>query len=112
MIFFPTAFFAADCFAICNALAEGIPGRVAAELLSLCGISPTQTAAAASQAASGQLVDAPLLRCVLAAEAAGGRYPATQSFLRLLTTLVSGGDVSSCMPAHPSCRLACLAVEI
>ncbi|KAI3428139.1 hypothetical protein D9Q98_006522 [Chlorella vulgaris] len=87
----------ADCFAICNALAEGIPGRVAAEMLSLCGISPTQTAAAASQAASGQLVDAPLLRCVLAAEAAGGRYPATQSFLRLLTTLLSAASPTAAL---------------
>lgn len=77
---------AGDCFAICAALAEGIPGRVVEELLSLCGISPALAAAAGA----GQAAELPLLGRVLAAEGAAGRYPATQAFLRLLTSLVSG----------------------
>lgn len=57
------------------------------ELLSLTGVSPVLAAAAAA----GEAADLPLLGRVLAAEGAAGRYLATQAFLRLLTTLVSGG---------------------
>lgn len=85
---------AGDCFTICAALAEGIPGRVVQELLSLCGISPALAAAAAA----GQAAELPLLGRVLAAEGAAGRYPATQAFLRLLTTLVSGGLAGGSVP--------------
>lgn len=77
---------AADCLAICAALAEGIPGRVAQELLSVCGVSP----AVAAATPLGQAGEIPLLSRVLGAEGAAGCYPATQAFLRLLTTLVSG----------------------
>lgn len=77
---------AGDSLTICAALAEGIPGRVVQELLSLCGISPAHAAAAAA----GQAVEVPLLSRLVAAEGATGRYPGTQAFLRLLTTLVSG----------------------
>lgn len=83
----PPAAAIADCLAICGALAEGIPGRVAHELLSLAGASPALVAATPP----GQAAELPLLGRVLAAEAAQGRYPATQAFIRLLTTLVSGG---------------------
>ena len=82
---------AADCLAICAALAEGIPGRVAQELLSVCGISP----AVAAATPPGQAGEVPLLSRVLGAEGAAGSYPATQAFLRLLTTLVSGGKCSA-----------------
>ena len=82
----PPAAAIADCLAICGALAEGIPGRVANELLSLAGASPALVAATPP----GQAPELPLLARVLAAEAAQGRYPATQAFIRLLTTLVSG----------------------
>ena len=79
---------AADCLAICAALAEGIPGRVAQELISVCGISP----AVAAATPLGQAGEVPLLSRVLGAEGSAGCYPATQAFLRLLTTLVSGGQ--------------------
>jgi hypothetical protein len=87
---------AADCLAICAALAEGIPGRVAQELLSVCGISP----AVAAATPMGQAGEVPLLSRVLGAEGAAGSYPATQAFLRLLTTLVSGGQCGAVL----SCR--------
>lgn len=75
-----------DCLAICGALAEGIPGRVAQEVLALCGAR----SALAAAAPPGPAADVPLLARVLAVECAVGRYPATQALLRLLTTLVSG----------------------
>ncbi|PRW56624.1 Nucleoporin NUP188 like isoform B [Chlorella sorokiniana] len=84
-----------DCLTICAALAEGIPGRVVQELLSLCGVSPAHAAAAAA----GQAVDVPLLSRLLAAEGATGRYPATQAFLRLLTTLVSAASPAPALQA-------------
>lgn len=95
---------AADCFAICAALAEGIPGRVSAELLSLCGVTPTAAAAAAAPTApqaAAQPFDTPFLRRLLAAECAAGQYPATQALLRLLSTLVSGA-------AQPAVQLSSL----
>jgi hypothetical protein len=96
---------AADCLAICAALAEGIPGRVSSELLSLCGVTPTAAAAAAAATATPQAAaqpfDTPFLRRLLAAECAAGQYPATQALLRLLSTLVSGA-------AQPAVQLSSL----
>ncbi|KAL4443613.1 hypothetical protein ABPG75_011350 [Micractinium tetrahymenae] len=86
----PTAAIA-DCLSICGALAEGIPGRISLELLPLCGVSPLLAVGAAALA-QGQAPDVPLLGRVLEAEARAGRYPATQAFLALLTTLVSAAS--------------------
>ncbi|PSC72509.1 exostosin-like glycosyltransferase isoform B [Micractinium conductrix] len=98
----PTAIIG-DCLSICTSLAEGIPGRVVHELLSLCGVPPAMAAGAAALA-PGQAPEVPLLSRLLAAESAAGRYPATQAFLRLLTALVSA--------AAPALALAVLVVWV
>lgn len=63
---------AADCLSICGALAEGIPGRVAGELLPLCGVA-LALAAGAATLAQGQAPEVPVLGRILEAEGRAGR---------------------------------------
>lgn len=74
------------CFKLCSAFTPAASGRVADQLLGALGITPLDMSMAAR--ASGSPPDAPVLRQLLAAEGALGRYPATHALLNLLISLL------------------------
>jgi nuclear pore complex protein Nup188 len=93
------------CFIICSSLAQGIPGRVAAELLTVLGlrsftissIHNTATTASAYDALSSSAPSIPMLNKLIKAEGVVGRYNGSISFLKLLLALCSAAEPSEAL---------------
>lgn len=84
----------ASCMAICTSLAATMPGRVLEEVLQALGVSPLELSMASAPASLTSAVDIPLLRRLLAAEAARGAYAATHALLHLVLVLLQAGAPS------------------
>ena len=92
------------CFIICSSLAQCIPGRVAAELLTVLGlrsftISNTNTTAttASTYDALSSAPSIPMLNKLIKAEGMVGRYNGSISFLKLLLALCSAAEPSEAL---------------